>query len=52
VRYGRLAPGLAADVSVFGADLVITDADDLPDVPVLATVVDGEIVHRAATVAS
>jgi predicted amidohydrolase YtcJ len=52
VRYGRLAPGLAADVSVFGADLVTTDADDLPGVPVLATVVDGEIVHRAATVAS
>jgi predicted amidohydrolase YtcJ len=52
VRYGRLAPGMAADLSVFGADLVETGADALPDVPVLATIVDGEIVHRTAEVAS
>ncbi|HET6510262.1 MAG TPA: amidohydrolase [Baekduia sp.] len=50
--YGRLAVGMAADVSVFGADLVAYDADELPDVPVLATIVDGEVVHRSAEVRS
>jgi predicted amidohydrolase YtcJ len=47
VVYGRLAVGMAADISVFGADLVTTDADELPDVPVVATIVDGEVVFGA-----
>jgi predicted amidohydrolase YtcJ len=47
VAYGTLRPGMAADLSVFGEDLVLVDADALPDVPVAATIVDGEVVHRA-----
>ncbi len=46
-RLGRIAPGFAADLTVFAADPVLCDADDLPALPVLLTVVDGEIVHRA-----
>ncbi len=44
---GRIAPGLRADLTGLGADPVDCPADDLPAVPVLLTVVDGEIVHRA-----
>ena len=43
---GRIAPGLRADLTGLGADPVDCPADDLPDVPVLLTVVDGQIVHR------
>jgi predicted amidohydrolase YtcJ len=46
-RLGRVAPGFAADLTVFAEDPVVCDADDLPALPVLLTVVDGEIVHRA-----
>ena len=45
--YGRLAPGMAADITAFAQDPVDTPADELPDVPVRLTVVDGEVVHRA-----
>jgi predicted amidohydrolase YtcJ len=44
--YGRLAPGMAADVTAFAQDPVDTPADELPGVPVRLTVVDGEVVHR------
>jgi predicted amidohydrolase YtcJ len=44
--YGRLAPGMAADITAFAQDPVDTPADELPDVPVALTVVDGEVVHR------
>jgi predicted amidohydrolase YtcJ len=44
--YGRLAPGMAADITAFAQDPVDTPADELPDVPVRLTVVDGEAVHR------
>lgn len=47
VRYGTLRAGMAADVSVFAEDLVAVDADALPDVPVAATIVDGEVAYRA-----
>ena len=47
-RLGRIRPGFAADVTVFSDDPVEVDADDLPELPVVLTVVDGEIVHRAA----
>ncbi len=43
---GRIAPGFWGDVTVFATDPVECDADDLVAVPVLATVVDGEVVHR------
>jgi predicted amidohydrolase YtcJ len=46
-RYeGRLAPGLVADITVLGADPLAVAPDELPDVPVRATVVDGEAVYR------
>jgi hypothetical protein len=47
-RLGQLRPGFAADVTVMAADPVDTDPDALVDVPVLMTIVDGEIVYRAA----
>jgi predicted amidohydrolase YtcJ len=46
-RLGRLAPGCAADVTVMAEDPVDADPDDLINVPVGLTVVDGEIVFRA-----
>ena len=46
-RYeGRLAPGLVADVTVLGADPLAVAPDELPDVPVRATIVAGEVVYR------
>jgi predicted amidohydrolase YtcJ len=47
VSYGTLRAGLAADLSIFGEDLVAIGADALPDVPVAATIVDGVVVHRS-----
>jgi len=46
-RLGRIRPGFAADITVFADDPVECDPDALPDLPVLLTVVDGEVVHRA-----
>ena len=46
-RLGRVQPGFAADLTVFADDPVRCDPDELPDLPVVLTVVDGEIVHRA-----
>ena len=47
VSYGTLRAGMAADLSVFGEDLVGVDADTLPDVPVAVTIVDGDVVFRS-----
>ncbi|MFD9244926.1 amidohydrolase [Streptomyces sp. NPDC059556] len=47
---GRLAPGFRGDLSVFGGNPLTTPATDLPDLPVLLTVLDGRITHRAAGV--
>ncbi|MGD9710977.1 MAG: amidohydrolase [Thermomicrobiales bacterium] len=44
---GRIAPGFRADLTAFAADPVDTDADELIELPVLMTVVDGQIVYRA-----
>jgi predicted amidohydrolase YtcJ len=49
-EYGRLRPGLRADITALGADPLDVPADDLPGVPVKLTVVDGEVVYRAADV--
>jgi predicted amidohydrolase YtcJ len=49
-EYGRLRPGMRADITALAADPLDVAADELPDVPVKLTVVDGEIVHRAADV--
>jgi predicted amidohydrolase YtcJ len=48
-EYGRLTAGLRADLSVFEADLVATEADELLGVPVAATIVDGACVYRAGS---
>jgi predicted amidohydrolase YtcJ len=45
---GRIAPGMRADFTGLAADPVECPADELPDVPVLLTVVDGEVVHRGS----
>jgi predicted amidohydrolase YtcJ len=44
---GRIAPGGRADLTGLSADPVDCGADELPGVPTLLTVVDGEIVFRA-----
>ncbi|MCC6314596.1 MAG: amidohydrolase [Thermomicrobiales bacterium] len=44
---GRIAPGFRADLTAFAADPVDCDGDTLATLPVLLTVTDGEIVHRA-----
>jgi hypothetical protein len=44
---GRIAPGMRADFTGLGADPLTCPADELPDVPVRLTVVDGEVVFRA-----
>jgi predicted amidohydrolase YtcJ len=46
-RQGRIAPGYVADLTVFAADPVECDPDDLAVLPVLRTIVDGETVYRA-----
>jgi hypothetical protein len=43
---GRIVPGFRADVSAYAADPVACDPDDLIELPVLLTVVDGRIVYR------
>ncbi|MFF4872236.1 amidohydrolase [Streptomyces sp. NPDC000961] len=47
---GRIALGHRADLAVFGDDPLTTAATELRDLPVLLTVLDGRITHRAATV--
>ncbi|GAA5124618.1 amidohydrolase [Alloalcanivorax gelatiniphagus] len=44
---GCIAVGCRADLTVFGADPLVTAADVLPDVPVRATIVGGHLVHMA-----
>lgn len=44
---GRVAPGFRGDLTLLAEDPVEVGADELPDVAVLATVVDGEVVFRA-----
>ncbi|MFN8663576.1 MAG: amidohydrolase [Thermomicrobiales bacterium] len=44
---GRIAPGYRGDLTGFAADPVDCDADDLVDLPVLMTVMNGRITHRA-----
>lgn len=46
-RLGRIRPGFAADLTVFADDPVACDADELPELPVVLTLLDGDIVHRA-----
>ncbi|MFF1895831.1 amidohydrolase [Streptomyces sp. NPDC058206] len=43
---GRIAVGHRADLTVFADDPLTTAATDLPDMPVLLTVLDGHPTHR------
>jgi predicted amidohydrolase YtcJ len=45
-RLGRIRPGFCADLTVFADDPVQCDPDDLLALPVVLTVVGGEIVFR------
>ncbi|MEZ4500113.1 MAG: amidohydrolase family protein [Thermomicrobiales bacterium] len=45
---GQIKVGYRADLTAFAADPLEVDGDTLRDLPVLMTVVDGEIVYRAA----
>lgn len=45
-RLGRLIPGYGADVTVMAEDPVDVGGDELVSLPVLLTVVDGEVVFR------
>lgn len=44
---GMLRPGYRADLVAWGEDPADCPVADLPELPVLATVVGGEVVHRA-----
>jgi predicted amidohydrolase YtcJ len=44
---GQIRPGFLGDLTAFAADPVDCASDDLPDLPVRLTVVDGAIVFRA-----
>jgi predicted amidohydrolase YtcJ len=43
---GRIMPGYRADLTAFATDPVDCDADALIDLPVLLTVVDGDVIFR------
>ncbi|MFM9370695.1 amidohydrolase [Streptomyces sp. Da 82-17] len=47
-RAGRIAVGCRADLTVFAESPLTTAATDLPELPVLLTVVDGRVTHRSA----
>lgn len=44
---GQIKEGYRGDLSAFARDLVESDPDELPELPVRLTVVDGQIVHLA-----
>lgn len=43
---GRLAPGMAADVSILDGDLLATDPRDLEELQFRETIVAGEVVYE------
>ncbi|WP_426517382.1 amidohydrolase [Diaminobutyricibacter sp. McL0618] len=45
---GRIHPGFRADLAIWEANPLAVTADELPDVPVHATLVDGRATHRSA----
>ncbi|MFV0309583.1 MAG: amidohydrolase [Desertimonas sp.] len=44
---GSIEAGKVADLCVIGADLVSMDPADMPEMPIVMTVFDGEVVHEA-----
>lgn len=47
-RLGSIEVGAPADLALFAEDPVVLGGDEVAQLPVLATIVDGEIVHRNA----
>jgi len=47
---GSIAPGMCADLTVFGADPLTSSPDEVPDLPVVMTIVDGSATYRASHV--
>jgi len=45
-RAGRIAPGAFADLTAWAADPLAVDGDELAQVPIRLTVLDGEVTHR------
>lgn len=45
-RRGRIAPGGLADLTAFAGDPLTASADELVDLPIALTVVDGEVTYR------
>ena len=45
---GMIAVGAPADLTVFGGDPVACAVDELPGLPIVATVVAGDVVHRSS----
>ncbi|MGH3359665.1 MAG: amidohydrolase [Nocardioidaceae bacterium] len=43
---GRIAAGMLADLTAFASDPVAATPDELIDLPIVLTVVDGQITHR------
>ncbi|HRQ41111.1 MAG TPA: amidohydrolase [Chloroflexota bacterium] len=46
-RLGSIAPGKLADLTIYGRDPFTTPADELLDITIDATLVDGQFKHRA-----
>ncbi|GAA4663310.1 amidohydrolase [Amycolatopsis dongchuanensis] len=46
---GTLAPGMAADVTVFDGDLLRTAPEEIVDLPIAMTFVGGQVVYDAST---
>ncbi|MFI0227124.1 amidohydrolase [Streptomyces lydicus] len=44
---GSLEPGKVADLCVLDGDLLAADPHDIPEMPVVLTVMDGQVVHDA-----
>ncbi|RSX52072.1 amidohydrolase [Bifidobacterium callimiconis] len=44
---GKLAPGYTADLTVFGADPYALSAEEIGTMPILGTVIDGDVVYSA-----
>lgn len=42
---GSLEPGKVADLCVLDGDLLTADPHDIPEMPVVLTVMDGQVVH-------
>lgn len=44
---GRIVPGAKGDLALWADDPTRVPPEELPDLPVLATIVDGRVVHRS-----